>query len=175
VLSPGRRPYKTKDGWIGVLPYTERNWIKVLHEIGRADVCEQAWFRNATERSRRVDDLYDLLASALPSRTSADWLALFKELDIPSQPVRRPGDLLQDPHLADVDFFKPNFAPNFAHDTPVTRTLRQAVNVEALPVEPDLPPPALGADTAEVLRKAGCSEAEIASARAAEPPAAGKV
>jgi crotonobetainyl-CoA:carnitine CoA-transferase CaiB-like acyl-CoA transferase len=84
--------------------------------------------------------------------------------------VRTPSDLLKDPHLADVGFFK----PNFAHDTPVTRTLRQAVNVEALPVEPDLPPPALGADTAEVLRKAGCSEAEIASARAAGPPAAGK-
>src|SRR5262245_65386479 len=171
VLSPGRRPYKTKDGWIGVLPYTERNWIKVLHEIGRADVCEQAWFRNDDERSRRVDDLYELLAIALPARTSADWLALFKELDIPSQPVRRPGDLLQDPHLADVDFFK----PNFAHDTPVTRTLRQAVNFEALPVEPDLPPPVLGADTAEVLRQAGCSEAEIASARAAGPPAALKL
>ena len=165
VLSPGRRPYKTKDGWVGVLPYTERNWTKVLREIGRADVCEQAWFRNATERSRRVDDLYDILATALPSRTSAEWLALFKELDIPSQPVRRPGDLLKDAHLADVDFFK----PNFAHDTPVTRTLRQAVNVEGLPVEPDLPPPALGADTADVLRSAGCSEAEIASATKAPP------
>ena len=163
VLSPGRRPYKTKDGWVGVLPYTERNWTKVLCEIGRADVCEQVWFRNATERSRRVDDLYDILAAALPTRTSAEWLALFKQLDIPSQPVRRPAELLQDPHLADVDFFR----PNFAHATPVTRTLRQAVNVEALPVAPDLPPPALGADTAEVLRAAGCSEAEIAAARPA--------
>ncbi|HJZ29526.1 MAG TPA: CoA transferase [Hyphomicrobiaceae bacterium] len=168
VLSRGRRPYRTKDGWIGVLPYTERNWTKVLREIGRAETCEQPWFRNATERSRRVDDLYDLLAAALPSRSSAEWLALFKELDIPCQPVRKPGDLLADPHLADVGFF----APNFAHATPVTRTLRQAVNVEALPVEPDLPPPALGADTAEVLRLTGCSEAEIASCTAARRPAA---
>jgi crotonobetainyl-CoA:carnitine CoA-transferase CaiB-like acyl-CoA transferase len=161
VLSRGRRPYKTKDGWIGVLPYTLRNWTKVLRAIGRADVCEQPWFSNATERSRRVDDLYDMLAAVLPSRTSAEWLALFKELDIPSQPVRRPGELLDDPHLADVGFF----TPNFVQDTPVRRTLRQAVNIEALPVEPDLPPPALGADTAAVLRQAGCSEAEIASAR----------
>ena len=161
VLSRGRRPYKTKDGWIGVLPYTLRNWTKVLREIGRADVCEQPWFSNATERSRRVDDLYDMLATVLPSRTSAEWLALFKELDIPSQPVRRPCELLDDPHLADVGFF----TPNFAQDTPVRRTLRQAVNIEAMPVEPDLPPPALGADTANVLRQAGCSEAEIANAR----------
>ena len=64
VLSPGRRPYKTKDGWVGVLPYTERNWTKILTEIGRADVAELAWFKNATERSRRVDELYDILAEA---------------------------------------------------------------------------------------------------------------
>jgi crotonobetainyl-CoA:carnitine CoA-transferase CaiB-like acyl-CoA transferase len=159
VLSRGRRPYKTRDGWVGVLPYTQRNWTKVLHEIGRADVCEETWFCNATERSRRVDDLYALLAAALPSRTSAEWLALFKQLDIPCQPVRKPGDLLDDPHLADVGFF----TPNFSRDTPMTRTLRQAVNVEEVPVEPDLPPPPLGADTAEVLRQAGCSEAEIAA------------
>src|SRR5262249_45305562 len=57
VLSPGRRPYKTKDGWVGVLPYSQRNWAKILAEIGRSDVAGLDWFMNATERSRRVDEL----------------------------------------------------------------------------------------------------------------------
>ena len=65
VLSPGRRPYKTKDGWVGVLPYSAPNWRKVLTEIGRPEVAEEAWFNNATERSRRVDELYDMLAAAM--------------------------------------------------------------------------------------------------------------
>jgi crotonobetainyl-CoA:carnitine CoA-transferase CaiB-like acyl-CoA transferase len=159
VLSPGRRPYKTKDGWVGVLPYSERNWRKVLIEIGREDVTELAWFRDATERSRRVDELYDILAEALPSRTSAEWLATFERLDIPHSPVRSPQDLLDDPHLDDVGFF----ACNFAGETPVRRTLRQAVTAEGVANAPDLAPPALGADTETVLREAGCSEAEIAS------------
>lgn len=152
VLSTGRRPYKTKDGWIGVLPYTQRNWVKVLAEIGRSDVAETAWFANATERSRRIDELYDVLAAALPARTTADWIVTFERLDVPCQPVRTPADLINDPHLDDVGFF----TPSFGADTPVIRTLRQAVNVEGVATVPDLPPPLLGADTASVLREAGC-------------------
>jgi crotonobetainyl-CoA:carnitine CoA-transferase CaiB-like acyl-CoA transferase len=159
VLSPGRRPYKTKDGWVGVLPYTQRNWTKILKEIGRSDVAELDWFKNATERSRRVDELYEILAAALPERTTAEWLATFERLDIPSQPVRKPQELLEDPHLSDVDFF----ATRFTSKTPVARSLRQAVNIEAVPSEPDLPPPLLGADTEAVLREVGCSDEEIAA------------
>ena len=67
---------------------------------------------------------------------------------------------MRDPHLNDVGFF----TPNFAGETPVMRTLRQAVNVESVEKAPDLPPPLLGADTADILREAGCSQAEIQAA-----------
>jgi crotonobetainyl-CoA:carnitine CoA-transferase CaiB-like acyl-CoA transferase len=157
VLSPSRRPYKTKDGWVGVLPYTQRNWTKILAEIGRSDVAELVWFKDATERSKRVDELYAILAAALTARSTAEWLAIFERLDIPHSPVRTPQELLSDPHLADVGFF----ATSFAGETPVRRTLRQAVNVEDVASERDLPPPPLGADTADILREVGCSEVEI--------------
>jgi crotonobetainyl-CoA:carnitine CoA-transferase CaiB-like acyl-CoA transferase len=160
VLSPGRRPYKTSDGWVGVLPYTQRNWTKILVEIGRPEVAELDWFTNATERSRRVDELYDILAGELTKRTTAEWLAVFERLDIPHAPVRMPQELLTDPHLTDVGFFE----TRFASASPVRRTLRQAVNVEDVEAARDLPPPLLGADTAAVLREAGCSAAEIAAA-----------
>jgi crotonobetainyl-CoA:carnitine CoA-transferase CaiB-like acyl-CoA transferase len=160
VLSRGRRPYRTKDGWVGVLPYSERNWTKILTEIGREDVVALPWFKNATERSRRIDELYDIVAEAMPARTSAEWIATFERLDIPHSPLRSPQDLLDDDHLNDVGFF----ACNFAAETPVRRTLRQPVNVEGVPRAPDLPPPLLGADTEAVLREAGCTETEIASA-----------
>jgi crotonobetainyl-CoA:carnitine CoA-transferase CaiB-like acyl-CoA transferase len=133
--------------------------VKILKEIGRPEVAELPWFRNATERSRRVDELYGILADALTERTSAEWLAVFERLDVPHSPVRTPEEILRDAHLSDVGFFE----CNFAGETPVKRTLRQAVNVENVAVAPDLPPPPFGADTEAVLREAGCSEAEIAA------------
>jgi crotonobetainyl-CoA:carnitine CoA-transferase CaiB-like acyl-CoA transferase len=165
VISPSRKPYKTSDGWVGVLPYSEANWRKILAEINRLDVVEMPWFRNATERSARVDELYDVLAEAMPARSTADWLATFERLDIPAQPVRLPADLLKDPHLTDVGFFE----PSFAGETPVIRSLRQAVNVEDVASEPDLAPPMLGADTAAILREAGLSEEEIAKVSSRKP------
>ena len=84
----------------------------------------------------------------------------FERLDVPHSPVRTPQDLLTDPHLTDVGFFE----TRFAWDTPVRRTLRQAINVEEIGSGLDLPPPTLGADTASVLREAGCTEAEITAA-----------
>ena len=69
-----------------------------------------AWFKDATERSRRVDELYAMLAEALPERTTAEWLATFERLDIPFRRCALPQDLMSDPHLADVGFFEDGFA-----------------------------------------------------------------
>lgn len=159
VLSKRRQPYKTKDSWVAVLPYSLDNWRKVLGEIGRLEVADEAWFQDATERSRRIDDLYEVLARELPKRTTAEWLEVFERLDIPAQPVRMPAELLGDPHLAEVGLF----AANFTRATPCVRSIRNPMNVEGVPMEQDMPAPDLGGDTAEVLREAGCTEAEIAA------------
>jgi crotonobetainyl-CoA:carnitine CoA-transferase CaiB-like acyl-CoA transferase len=161
AVAPDRRPYRTKDGWLGVLPYTPTHWTKVMQEIGHPEILENAWFRDPTERSKNFDKLYATMAEVLQKRTTAEWLEVFSRLDVPHAPVRSPTDLLNDPHLAAVGFFKPNFAT----ETPMVRTLRQAVGFADLKCSTDIPPPALGADTEAVLREAGCTEAEIKAAR----------
>ncbi len=160
ALARDRRPYQTKDGWIGVLPYTPAHWARVLGEIGKGDVVESAWFRDPTERSRNFDRLYGMLAEALPLRTTAEWIAVFSRLDVPHAEVQLPKDLLADPHLNAVGFF----APNFSEVTPITRTLRAPITFDGLATSPDRPPPRLGADTEAILREAGLSAAEISAA-----------
>jgi crotonobetainyl-CoA:carnitine CoA-transferase CaiB-like acyl-CoA transferase len=171
VVSPDRKPYRTMDGFVGVLPYTQDKWTKVLGEIGLPHVAKEAWFLDPTERSKRVGELYAMLAEKMSARTTDEWCATFMRLDVPHARVNSPTDLLSDEHLAAIGFFK----TNFAGETPVKRNLRAPITFSDVPREKDLPPPMLGADTRAVLAAAGLSEAEIAAALPrAEPKVASK-
>ena len=116
VLSPGRRPYKTKDGWVGVLPYSERNWTKILTEIGREGrgrarlVQERHRAQRARGRALRHPGRGHAFAhhGRVACRVRAPRHSRIR-------PCGSPQDLLADPHLNDVGFF----ACNFAADTPV--------------------------------------------------------
>ena len=115
VLSPDRRPYRTKDAWIAVLPYTERGWTKVLKEIGRPEVAELAWFKDANER-KRVDDLYAILAEELPSALRPNGLAFPSASTSRIRPCacRRPA-------IRSASGGR-RFSRHFAAETPVKRT-----------------------------------------------------
>ena len=80
AVARDRRPYQTKDGWLGVLPYTPAHWARVLPEFGRADVVEMPWFKDPTQRSLNFGTLYGMLAAALPTRTNAEWIEVFTRL-----------------------------------------------------------------------------------------------
>lgn len=158
VLSPDRRPYRTRDGWIAVLPYTAEQWRRFLVEAGRADVLDQPWFHPADSRHAHIDYLYSVIASVLPQRDSAAWLEVLSRLDIPCSQVNRLEDLLEDPHLHDVDFFH----VGERYPSNIKRMLPQPVVFGGVAPLADIPPPALGEDTRTVLRECGYSDTEIA-------------
>jgi crotonobetainyl-CoA:carnitine CoA-transferase CaiB-like acyl-CoA transferase len=159
VLSEYRRPYRTRDGWLAVMPYTAEQWQRFLTLAGRGDVIDSPWFADPQARNRKIDFLYSVIAAELPKRNSTDWLSELSRLDIPCSPVNRLEDLLTDPHLADVGFFK--VGEGFPKE--IKRMLPQPVVFEGVEPQPDSPPPALGADTREVLSACGYTDAEVES------------
>ncbi len=157
ALSRNRKPYKTADGWVAVLPYTAVQWSRVLKVVGREDVTAAPWFNDNAERSRKSDELYAILASSLGTRTSKEWLAIFEREDVPCGPINDTDELLNDPHLAAVGFFD----PMFTEPTPVHRTLRQPVLYRGMQREADRFAPRLGADTHALMTELGYSDAEM--------------
>jgi crotonobetainyl-CoA:carnitine CoA-transferase CaiB-like acyl-CoA transferase len=157
ILSAHRRPHRTRDGWIAVLPYTAAQWRRFLVEIGRSEICAEPWFAKASTRQERIDDLYSIASAALAERTTAEWMEILSHLDIPFSEVNRLEDLLHDPHLADVDFFTsgPTYPPE------IVRSLPQPVFFHGIDALPDHAAPLLGAHTREILRSLSFNDQEI--------------
>ena len=104
VLSPHRRPYRTRDGFIGLLPYTDAHW-KRFFELAAPRHVGDPRFADAPSRSRNIHALYEILADLVAQRTTAEWQALLEGADIPMAPIVTPAGLLEDEHLRATGFF----------------------------------------------------------------------
>jgi crotonobetainyl-CoA:carnitine CoA-transferase CaiB-like acyl-CoA transferase len=106
VLAEHRKPYRTKDGYIGLLPYTAEQWARFFEAAGRPEMADDPRVTDPAMRSRRVAELYSLLAEIVAERTTAEWVELLRAADLPMAPVLSPEDLLDDEHLRAVGFFR---------------------------------------------------------------------
>ena len=101
-----RRPYETSDGMISVVVYHEGHWRRFLDFVGRVDVLEEDRFRTAHSRNQHIDELYIILEEILAGRSTAEWLKILDDLDIPATTVNTTDELFDDPHLQAVNFFQ---------------------------------------------------------------------
>jgi len=105
LLTPHRRPYKTLDGYVGLLPYTNAQWQRFFRLAGAPQFIDDARFANPVKRSENIDALYGILADLVSKRSTAEWLALLADADIPMARILSPDEVLEDPHLAAIGFF----------------------------------------------------------------------
>jgi crotonobetainyl-CoA:carnitine CoA-transferase CaiB-like acyl-CoA transferase len=173
VLAPHRKPSKTADGYMTVLPYTDRHWISFFAAAGRPELAQDPRFASVVERSKNVGDLYQTLAGLMPAHTNARWQEILTQADIPHVAVKSLEDLLADPHLNEVGFWR-----RYEHPTEGTlRTTDVPLRMSASPGDPlRRMPPRLGEQTREILAEAGLAieavEALLQSKAAVEAPAA---
>jgi crotonobetainyl-CoA:carnitine CoA-transferase CaiB-like acyl-CoA transferase len=105
VLSPNRRPYRTKDGYMGLLPYTTAQWQRSLHGRGGEGAGRGPARGRPSQRSQNITCSTPSSRRIVATRTTDEWVDAAQGCDIPMTPVRTPDDLLKDPHLAAIDFF----------------------------------------------------------------------
>ena len=78
----------------------------ILTVAGEDALAADPRVTDASKRSQNIDALYAELARIVATRTTTEWVELLKDADIPMTPVRSPDDVLKDPHLAAIDFFR---------------------------------------------------------------------
>jgi crotonobetainyl-CoA:carnitine CoA-transferase CaiB-like acyl-CoA transferase len=152
TLSPHRRPYATKDGFIAVLPYNDGQWRRFFEIAGKADILRtDPRFADIGSRTANIDALYEMVGEELKHHTTDEWLELLQRNDIPCMRPHTLETLLEDPHLADADFFSWEDHPSEGR----IRTMREPSTWSETKPPTGRFAPRLGQHTREILTEAG--------------------
>ena len=165
LLATARRPYATLDGYVCLMVYNDRQWRQFFNAIGEPELSDDSRLADIAVRTRNVDFAYGLLADRMLRRSTADWMALLEAADIPVMPYHSLESLLEDPQIVASGLVRPVPDP----EQGVTLALATPSQWSRTPPQSGLPAPRLGQHTHEVLREAGCSEAEITGLEQAMP------
>ncbi len=156
VISRFRKPYKTKDGYIAVMIYKDKHWKQFFEVIGNPPWTRSEKFSHISRRTENINELYQTLEETFVSRTTEEWIEALHKGQIPAMRLASTEDLLTDPHLEAVNFWK-------ASDTP-----DGPVKLPGIPTAFSRTPGSigeldqgLGFHTKSVLAEAGFTEDEI--------------
>ena len=157
MLAPNRRPFRTQDGYLCMLAYTDRHWKSFFALAGCPELSADPRFAHISARTENVAELYAKAEELLGERTTAEWLAELEDAEIPAGPVNALEDLLADPHLAGQELFRRIDHPSEDDILQIGPTARFSRS----PAEVRRPAPRLGEHTVQVLREAGLDDNEI--------------
>jgi crotonobetainyl-CoA:carnitine CoA-transferase CaiB-like acyl-CoA transferase len=159
MVSPHRKPHRTSDGFIAVMPHNERDWRVFFEACGIPGFMDDPRFIGNANRAAHINELYSKLAELMPSRTTAEWARFLDERDIPNAVINKLDDLRGNAHMADVGFWHEFDHPSEGRLVAPSFPVRYGgPHGDA---KPALLAPRFGQHSVEVLREVGYDEASV--------------
>ena len=154
-----RRPVRTRDGWLTMLPYSGENWCTFFETVGHPECIEQFAVRDAVARAKNIDRIYDKMAEIAITRTTAEWEELLLRIDVPHAAFAKITEIAEQPHLKAVGMIATLDHPSEGK----IRQARPSARFSDTPAEIHRMPPRLGEHSRTILREAGFTEEDVAS------------
>lgn len=151
--------YQTADGYLTIATNSNAEWQGLCRALGHPEWIGDERFATPVGRSDNINERLALVQSALTGRTTAQWLLLMEEHDVPAAPTLKRSEVIEHPQVLAAQIVVEN-------DHPVAGRLRQArVPARFTDTVPQPPrgAPGLGQHNAEILAEAGYDPAAIAA------------
>ncbi|MEQ9125243.1 MAG: CoA transferase [Alphaproteobacteria bacterium] len=154
---PMRWPVPTADGHVCILATSDKHWRGLTSVGGRPELAEDPRYKDRRSRLERRAEVLALTAEMAKTRPTAEWVRLLAEAGVPCMQINTLEEVITDPHLEDVGFFRvvdhPSEGPIRLMSPPYTLSKTQ----------PDIRrmPPRMGEHTAEVLAELGYDARQI--------------
>jgi crotonobetainyl-CoA:carnitine CoA-transferase CaiB-like acyl-CoA transferase len=126
------------------LIYNDKHWNAFIASVQPTWNCDE--FATLALSAKQIDRVYGLLAQTMLDRTTAEWLELFAELEIPATPINTLDSLFDSPQLNAAGLFETVETPQGTVRFPGVPTW-----FSRTPGRVAGPAPMLGEDTDDVL------------------------
>ncbi len=152
----------TSDGHINLGVGGDGHWRALCTALDQPEWAENPDYARMEDRTARRDEVWSLLRPIFATKTSAEWIAILDEHDVPAGPIYRMNEVFDDPqvqHLA--------MAQTVRH--PVRGDIRlvaQPFDLSRTPASLVTAAPDAGEHTDEVLSEFGITAERIAALRA---------
>jgi CoA:oxalate CoA-transferase len=150
--------FRTGAGLLNIAANKQEQFETLARLIGRADLVTDPRFAAREDRKRHRFELNTEIETSLAAKSARDWSALLNKNGVPAGEVLDVPSVLEHPQITERGLLKTFAAvPDVDRSVSVVRSGFRLASGDPAPASP---PPALGADTDDLLAELGYSKRE---------------
>lgn len=155
--------FATADAPLNIVNNEQNQFERLCTAIEAPELLADPRFVDRDARLRHRGELRAALEQRLAAGSAAEWEARLAAGGVPVGPVLSVAEAVAHPQVAARGVLHELDAPALGRKL---RVAGAGFQVDGTPPAPATPPPVLGEQTEQILRRLGCEEAEIAALRA---------
>ena len=149
--------YPTQDGFITAGAISDKEWVGMCHALDREDLIDDERFATARARLRNVQARKEITLEEIAKWPTAEILQRLNEHDVPSAPLLRRNELLENEQIVASESVQRIEYEGFGE----VRLARPAARFSKTPSDIGGPAPQLGEQSTAILNRLGYSDEQV--------------